>query len=546
MTTYELAVYINGVEVKGIEKVSVRRSSDMKNSKAEITLKNTSLREVNTLSSDYIQLKYSMDDEVEIYAAYEDIPSDIRTNASHNDKRLAYLLFNGKVTQISMESDSKKNPIKLVCTDNMLLVMNKVRIANYRSTNLRDVLINLVQQAFEDKGTYTNYEIPTGLPTINYAATHRPLHEHILRVSSTDYTQFARNAIFKLIPDPANATFPYKFIWSEPSDAVSTTLNGAITGTDTSIVLTSVTGFPTEGSITIGSEVIRYTSISGTTLTVAENGRGFGDTVATSHADGTAVSSVMKLSTTPSGTGVKKIETLKLKRSEEAAVNMLIMRLGKDLFGRSITHYAYDVHSETKGLRMKIVDWKWVASNFYEENVGAKTQVATTLSNPSYPATLQLNDASSLATGTNYLKLLVEDNPEIIKVTYSGSGNNVTISGAGDRGEFNTAPTTNIEAGTVVADWTSIVALGNTTIRTNIKAEGRNTYAEDYFRFQNPRWTGDVVIAGNNLNPLGLVELNAEEIGVNNFPLRITDVNHSFDNKKWRTTIKLKEDELKV
>jgi len=479
MRTYDLRVYIGSgtsrFEVKDIKNITIKRSSDLKNSKAEVTLKNANLRHINTLSSDEIQLNnIEMDDNVEIYAGYAIIPDVTSMTSAEKEE---YLLFNGTITELGLNNDSKKTEIKFIATDAMLTLMNKVRIANYNNTSLTDVLINLVQQAFGPG--YTNYEIPAGLPNITYYSTHKPLHEHIQRVSTTDYTQFSRNAVFKLVPDPTNATYPYKFIWFNPTDKAETTLNGAITSGSTSIVLTDASSFPTEGAISIGSEVIRYTSKSSNTLTVSENGRGFGGTTAAAHADGVDVSSATNITIGKSGPGINRATSVKAKKSEEDAVNMIIMRLGRDLLNRTITHYAYDVHSETKGLRMKIVDWKWVSTNFYEQNVGAKTQVATTLSNPSYPATLVLNDASSLATGTNYLKLLVEDNPEIIEVTYSGSGNSVTISSAGDRGQFNTAPSTNIEAGTVVADWTDIVALGNTTIRTNIKAEGRNTYAED-------------------------------------------------------------------
>jgi len=549
MRPYDLAVYINSTKIKDIKTISIKRSSDMKMSKAEIVLKNANLKHINTGSTDFVQLSgIEMDSPIEIYADYNTIPDDIRTstNADVVAQRRAALIFNGNITAIDLQNSSKKTDIKLVATDSMLLVMNKVRIANYRSTSLTNVLINLIQQAFEDKGTYTNYEIPSGLPTIDYYATHRPLHEHILKVSSPDYTGFTRNAIFKLIPDPDNATFPYKFIWLEPKDTASTTLNGAITATDTTITLTSVTNFPPEGAVTIGNEVIRYTSISGNDLVVASNGRGFGSSSPSSHLNGTAVTSVMTITTGKTGPGIKKLNSIKIKKSEDDAINMLIMRLGTDLFGRSITHYAYDTNSETVGLRMKIVDWKYVAENYFANNVGSKTNVATTLSNPSYPATLALNDASNLATGTNYIRVLVENNPEIIKVNYSGSGNNVTISSAGDRGQFNTSANVNIEAGTVVADYTAIVSLGNTAIRTAIKELAREQYAREFFRFQNPRWTAQIDMEGNAIGPLGLVNITAQDIGINSFPLRIKDITHTLNKTSWTTTLKLEEDELKV
>jgi|TARA_Y100000289_G_scaffold39132_1_gene38545 hypothetical protein len=541
MRTYDLRVYINGNEVKDIKNISIKRSSDFKNSKAEITLKNANLRHINTLSSDFIQLNnIDMDDTVEIYAGYATVPA---VTSMTTAQKLDYLLFNGNITEIGLTNDSKKTEIKLIATDAMLTVMNKVRIANFSSTSITDILINLVQQAFGPG--YTNYEIPAGLPSINYYNTHRPLHEHIAKVSTTDFTNFSRNAVFKLIPDPANATYPYKFIWSDPKDTASTTLNGAINSSATSIVLTDASNFPSDGSISIGSEVIRYTSKATNTLTVAENGRGFGGTAAASHSNGASVSSAMNVTLGVSGNGITRATSVKAKRSEEDAVNMIIMRLGRDLKNRTITHYAYDVHSETKGLRMKIMDWRYVAEDYKREQSGNQTSVATDFNTDT--GTLVLTDGTVLgSSGTKYIEVLVEGNSEIIEGTYTGSGNNFTITSATQRGQFNTSITRNLVAGTIVRDITALVALGNTAIRTAIKNKGREEYAQEFFRLQNPRWQFDVTLEGLNLNPLSLVNLTAKDIGINNYALRIKDLTHRLTNSSWTTTLKLEEDELKT
>ena len=546
MRTYDIRVFINDVEVTDIKNIVVKRSSDLKNSKAEIVLKNANLRHINTLSSDFIQLNnIDMDDTVEIYADYNIIPADIRTSTDADviSQRESTLLFNGNITELAMTGSSKKTEVKIIATDAMLTIMNKVRIANFKSTSITDILINLVQQAFGPG--YTNYEIPAGLPTIDYYNTHRPLHEHIAKISTTDFTNFSRNAVFKLIPDPGNATFPYKFIWEDPKDKAETTLNGAITAGSTSIVLTDASDFPSEGSISIGSEVIRYKSKATNTLTVAENGRGFGGTSAASHADGADVSSAMNVVLGKSGSGIKRATSVKAKRSEEDAVNMIIMRLGRDLKNRTITHYAYDVHSETKGLRMKIMDWRYVAEDYKREQSGNQTSVATDFNTDT--GTLVLTDGTVLgSSGTKYIEVLVEGNSEIIEGTYTGSGNNFTITPATQRGQFNTSITRNLVAGTIVRDITALVALGNTAIRTAIKNKGREEYAQEFFRLQNPRWQFDISLEGMSLNPLSLVNLTAKDIGVNNYALRIKDITHTLNKSSWTTTLKLEEDELKT
>ena len=75
----------------------------------------------------------------------------------------------------------------------------------------------------------------------------------------------------------------------EDTAAVTTTLNGAIDASTTTIVLTSAVQFPSTGTsfVLIGTEMIQYTGISGNTLTgVTRGARG---TSAASHSDGATV-----------------------------------------------------------------------------------------------------------------------------------------------------------------------------------------------------------------------------------------------------------------
>ena len=73
------------------------------------------------------------------------------------------------------------------------------------------------------------------------------------------------------------------------ANALTTTLNGAIDASTTTIVLTTAVNFPTTGTnhIQIGSEEISYTGISSNTLTgVTRGARG---TTAASHSDGATI-----------------------------------------------------------------------------------------------------------------------------------------------------------------------------------------------------------------------------------------------------------------
>ena len=75
----------------------------------------------------------------------------------------------------------------------------------------------------------------------------------------------------------------------EDTGAVTTTLNGAINASTTTIVLTNAAQFPNTGTsfILIGTEMIQYTGVSSNTLTgVTRGARG---TTAASHSDGVTV-----------------------------------------------------------------------------------------------------------------------------------------------------------------------------------------------------------------------------------------------------------------
>ena len=75
----------------------------------------------------------------------------------------------------------------------------------------------------------------------------------------------------------------------EEAGAVTTTLNGAINDSTTTIVLTDASQFPDSGTnfILIGTEEISYTGISSNTLTGVT--RGVRNTTAASHSDGATI-----------------------------------------------------------------------------------------------------------------------------------------------------------------------------------------------------------------------------------------------------------------
>lgn len=65
----------------------------------------------------------------------------------------------------------------------------------------------------------------------------------------------------------------------------SSTLNGAVSSTDTTITLASVSGFNSRGVVKIDSELIEYNGVDTTLKQLLYCHRGFGYTTATTHAD---------------------------------------------------------------------------------------------------------------------------------------------------------------------------------------------------------------------------------------------------------------------
>jgi hypothetical protein len=99
------------------------------------------------------------------------------------------------------------------------------------------------------------------------------------------YWEIAANSV-TLIENQNEYIF-YRSPGDGTSSAVQTTLSASIDNVVTTIPLVSVYGFPTSGTIQIGSEEITYTGISLLSLTGAT--RGANSTVAASHASGTTV-----------------------------------------------------------------------------------------------------------------------------------------------------------------------------------------------------------------------------------------------------------------
>ena len=145
-----------------------------------------------------------------------------------------------------------------------------------------------------EQGTLT---LTQGLATYALPNDTVDLLEHVIRTGGGNVATQADLTITR-ISVSTYATIPNKLqqarpiqVWFQRLDgqtsSVGTTLNGAITATDTTITLTSTAGLATTGFVLIGTETVQYGYISGNQLMNCF--RGQNGTTAASHVTGTAV-----------------------------------------------------------------------------------------------------------------------------------------------------------------------------------------------------------------------------------------------------------------
>jgi hypothetical protein len=145
-----------------------------------------------------------------------------------------------------------------------------------------------------EQGTLT---LTQGLATYALPNDTVDLLEHVIRTGAGSVATQSDLTITR-ISVSTYATIPNKLqqarpiqVWFQRLDgqtsSAGTTLNGAITATDTTITLTSVAGLATTGFVLIGSETVQYGYISGNQLMNCF--RGQNNTTAASHVTGTAV-----------------------------------------------------------------------------------------------------------------------------------------------------------------------------------------------------------------------------------------------------------------
>ncbi len=138
----------------------------------------------------------------------------------------------------------------------------------------------IIEDAYERIGMQgvSGYQLKTAKRSLNILFSewgNRGLH--FWEVKNQNVTLVDGQAVYNFYRSTTDGT----------SDGVSTTLTTAMNAVQDTVPCTSVTGFPTTGSITINAEQITYTGISSLNLTGVV--RGVNGTTAAIHADGDTV-----------------------------------------------------------------------------------------------------------------------------------------------------------------------------------------------------------------------------------------------------------------
>jgi len=163
------------------------------------------------------------------------------------------------------------------------------------------------------------------------------LLEHVIRTQANSTTNQADLTITQ-ISVSTYATIPNKLTQARPiqvwfqryngqNSPTGLTLNGAITATDTTIVLNSTVGLPSTGFIKVDNEYINYVYISGNTLYSCF--RGQQNTTAASHTTGTAAywAQIPAVTVWPTPDGAQPYQFVywRLRRTQDAGGGVNVM-----------------------------------------------------------------------------------------------------------------------------------------------------------------------------------------------------------------------------
>lgn len=524
------------IEITDAIKWDVRKGLEVKNSTVTIPLKNNWYTHINTASSDEYQGEFDIDDVIKIYAAWTSI-----TEAS------SQLLLHGEITKLKTKYDHKTNSITITAVDRTALILNQMWAKEYSNKTAPEIIKNAIDHSAKDKFTFTNFTTSSGrgwgtedgradgsdFPQLTLGFGFKPVYEWIQELSGIQNTNTGTEL--------ENGTNPIKrtmmfwigedndIHWTYPKDAAITTLNEDLDLSEETITLTDASDFESSGIISIGNEQIAYTGKSTNDLTGCT--RSYNNTTAATHSIGDTVYEALVFSS-----GIKPYITQgNFEKSVFDTINMIIMRLGKDLNGNNILWYKYNAASASSNLKIKIMDWAQVSDELRGKYIS--TQTTTSGATAVDANTVNLTDASEFNSAGTAM-IVGNDGHEIIE--YTGKAGN-SLTGV-SRNQHGTAARA-FDSGVIIKDITALFNLSNDQFVAELKEKGEKKANVILTKLGNARWKGNLEVMGNRYTPGDLCRVTIPSIGFNGKLLRLMDISHNITKSMWFTSLELEEDE---
>lgn len=256
-----------------------------------------------------------------------------------------------------------KYKLKLKATDKTGLLLSKLwaeAITTAEGLNASQVIKNIIGHLNDLDGPVTINDLTTNhvattkrdgsaFPTgISISKIWKPGYEWLNELSGTEYTGEDRPYVYYV--DANNDLH-----WEYPEQKPATTLSSNVSISDTTINVTSTTGYPSIGSILIDNEIITYTGKTSTSFTGCSRGTNY--TTASAHTAGATVSGLYL------EVGKNGILSLNIQTTDDSTYNFIIYKGGMTPAGYDYLSYVVDLKEIGKKFRMKFFDWSNVGND---------------------------------------------------------------------------------------------------------------------------------------------------------------------------------------
>jgi len=524
-----------------IESISIRKEIEAKASSATIKLKNPYDRIKSGFSqpfakyvSDTNDILFKEGDTVKIFAAQIDSFRALDTSNTSSD-----LLMTGEIAEVTVRGEPKSAKVTLKIVDKTYVMLNRLHTFPYTADlnlNAPEIIQRVVRAvtdnvesdslSYDSSGNQVSngiYSVDARLetsggfiedaridasvfPDLSMAKVAKPAYDWIRDLSTLESTNdFAgaddedaptqdRNMVFYI--DELN-----RFHWFYPHDAATTTLDGAITDSDTTISLTDASDFPSTGVVFIGTERISYTGKSTNDLTGCT--RGENNTTAASHSDGDTVKNAITITEGDTSSGFTLLN-YKLTKKTFDVVNFIIFSAGTDMVGNGISNYYFHRETKSKSLKDKFKAYNDIAAQLFIE---------------------EINEGN-----------ITQDNTTSSAFTFNGNRYKETT------GDYDSGSG-------ITTSWGATVTSDNDyndEFRTECIRQAKMRARALCGRRGSPRWKGSMEFKFAKFIPGDIIEFTSTRGGLNGVTLRIKKVTYQFTKTSMFSTIDVEEDEDKL